>query len=120
MKKLLLLILLVLTLCSYVTIGYGQDLPSADAAMGFFVKAHDKGVVKWGFEAPSMVFSVEPMFWNRMTHEEKQNFCKLALSVVTDLREKGAKNLMNFWVLDMTSGSKLAVGRIYGKIDIYK
>lgn len=118
MKRYFLVILLILSI--FVIIGYGQELPSADNAMGFFVKAHDKGVVKWGFEPPSMVFLVEPMFWKTMTHEQKQNFCKLAQSVATDLREKGAKKLMSFLVLDMTSGNKLAFGSIYGKINIYQ
>lgn len=115
------LFIVILMVLTGIAIGAKKSgITAAEEAGIKLLAMQQKGLIQLNISEPSTFMEVEPLAWKGLTHKDKVNLVRTAISFCNGLNQKGKKII--FVILrDMTSGKKLATGEIdRGRVDIHR
>jgi len=88
-----------------------KELPPGGEAGLRLLAMQKKGIIELALVEPSPLLYVEPLYWQRMTHKQKEHLGWLALEFVSGLNKEQGKKYLFVFIKNMTSHEKL--GTVY-------
>ena len=99
----------------------GGSLTNAEEAGLRLMALQQKGIVQLVLTDPNPLLYVEPLAWKNMTHRDKVNLGKLALSFVNGLKKEKGYRYDWVFIMDMTTHDKLATVHLNeSRVEIFK